>query len=252
MLAKLDKLYRKYLMPVKYYADDTFLVSYPKSGNTWVRFMLANVMTNGEAEINFHTAVDHIPDIDVHKKIANHIQPPRILKSHQPYNSKFSNVVYIIRDPRDVYVSYYFYLQKKLKGDLKNINHFIKNIDTYGISWRDHVNSWMDKLDATDLIIRYEDLIHEPYENLKKMADFCHLNYDEELLRLSVERSSFDSMSKIEDSKGRPFTSKEDEKKASKFVRAGKIGDWKNHLDKDTQQYLENKCKVLMNKFGYL
>lgn len=252
MLAKIDKLYRKYLVPIKYFSDDTILVSYPKSGNTWVRFMLANVMTNGEGDINFHSAVNYIPDIDVHKKIANKLKHPRILKSHQSYNRKFSRVIYIVRDPRDVYVSYYFYLQKKLKGDLKNINDFIRNIDNYNISWRDHVTSWMNNIKESDLIIRYEDLIADPLENLKKMTEFCHLDSNEQLLKACIELSSFNAMSKIEDTKGRPFTSKEDEKKASKFVRAGKIGDWKNHLDSDTQHFLENKCQIMMNKFGYL
>lgn len=252
MLIKIQKLHNKFILKTKYHEDDTFLVSYPKSGNTWVRFLIANLMVNGKVEINFHNAVDYIPDIDAHKKIANELNPPRIVKSHQPFNKKFARVLYIIRDPRDVYVSYFFYLQKKLPKEHQDINSFIKNINQYNISWEDHVQSWMKNLSVEHMFVRYEDLKLNPFEKLKEISTFCNLQTDDSLLKSSIEKSSFNSMSKIEDEKGRPFTNEEDAKKSTKFVRSGKSGGWKEHLDLDIQQYIEKKCGDMMQKFGYL
>ena len=68
---------------------------------------------------------------------------PRILKSHEVYDYRYKRVIYIVRDPRDVFLSYYYFCLKT--GKIKNeypieslLDEFVeRGISTYG-SWQDH------------------------------------------------------------------------------------------------------------------
>src|SRR5438874_11935634 len=94
------------------YPDDVFLVSYPKSGNTWVRFLIANLIS--DIPVTFLNIEQRIPSIYILPDRALRAMPkPRVLKSHECFVPRYRNVIYIVRDPRDVAVSYYHYNLKK-------------------------------------------------------------------------------------------------------------------------------------------
>ena len=93
------------------FENDVFLISYPKSGSTWIRFMLGNYFSGNKCDFtNYHLLVP-----DLHRNIdclKTTKQKPRYLKSHQYFSPQFENVVYIVRDGRDVAVSYYYHSKK--------------------------------------------------------------------------------------------------------------------------------------------
>ncbi len=87
--------------------DDVFLVSFPKSGNTWARFLLAN-LTRPEQPATFANIHLLIPDPSwTTKKELDRLPRPRIIKSHECFDPRYRRVIYIVRDPRDVAVSQY-------------------------------------------------------------------------------------------------------------------------------------------------
>jgi hypothetical protein len=67
----------------KVYSDDTFLCSYPKSGNTWVRFLVANLLEQ-KLEITFCNIDDYVPEIELHKERLNHLSKRPLMKTHWP------------------------------------------------------------------------------------------------------------------------------------------------------------------------
>ena len=232
----------------KIYDDDIFIVSYPKSGNTWVRFILANILNNNKVRIDFNSAIKYIPEYQVHDEEVSKLKRPRLLKSHQLFNTKFPRVVYLVRDPRDVYVSYFFYLKKKLpKG--YTIKDFIKS-DIKPSRWSAHVGSWLGHQNI--ILVKYEDLIENTFNEINRIVDFIGWEVEPETISEAVARSSFKRMSWIEDKYGRPFRSEEDKEKATKFVRKGVIGDWNRYYDEEILEYIYVLEGEIMRKLKYI
>ena len=87
------------------FPDDIFLVSYPKSGNTWMRFLIGNLLHQDEP-ITFSNIELKVPDIyqNSNRKLLQ-ISPPRILKSHEYFDPRYKKTICIVRDTRDIAVS---------------------------------------------------------------------------------------------------------------------------------------------------
>jgi len=95
------------------FPDDTFLVSFPKSGNTWARFLIANLVRPNE-KIDFSNVNRVIPGPEVtSNRDLMRVPRPRIVKSHQYFDPRYKQVIYIARDPRDVVVSQYYFQRKR-------------------------------------------------------------------------------------------------------------------------------------------
>lgn len=233
------------------YKDDSFILSYPKSGNTWVRFILANLIYGNKNQIDFHSAKDFIPELEVHIEEAKNLKRPRILKSHSVYDPKFRNVIYIVRDVRDVYISYYHYMKKKLDPNV-SIEDFIKSLEDTNKSWSFHVRTWLKNKPENFLIVKYEDLLDDTANQVKRMISFLNLKYSDDEIKLAIEKSSLKSMKAIEQKFGRPFLSEEDRKRSTAFVRKGEKEQWKEELSTDIIKLLENNNSELLSKFNYL
>src|SRR5664279_2390146 len=82
--------------------DDAFIVSFPKSGNTWTRFLIANLL-HPEEPANFGNIDRLVPESEsLTRNELGRVPRPRIMKSHEYFDARFRKVIYIVRDPRDV------------------------------------------------------------------------------------------------------------------------------------------------------
>ncbi len=128
--------------------DDIFLVSFPKSGNTWTRFLLGNLM-NPDKPVGFADIESVVPDIAVFPRADfRKLKPPRLIKSHDCFDPRYRRVIYIIRDPRDVAVSLYYYAKKvKNIDDSFTLEAFITRMlvpgRSYNGTWGEHAGSWL-------------------------------------------------------------------------------------------------------------
>jgi hypothetical protein len=240
------------------YPDDTFLVSYPKSGNTWVRFLLANLIYPNET-VGFANINRLLPAPGVlTKRFMKSLPRPRILKSHEPFDVRFRKVIYLVRDPRDVAVSeYHFDRKKRYIAEGMTLEQFIEpflagETSSYG-SWWEHVASWIGPRygNPAFLVARYEDLLADPIGETGKIAEFLGIAADEARLKAAVERSSADRMRKLEKQDADKWTGTKNTVKDIPFVRAAKSGGWKESLPPAAVERIEVAWFPLMNFLGY-
>lgn len=211
--------------------NDIFLVSYPKSGNTWLRFLIGNYLSGNQC--NFTNSHLIIPDIHYNSKDISKIEEPRIIKSHYPFCSQYRQVIYLVRDGRDVAVSYYYHYLKYSNNTQLSFEEYLEKFNAGEVNfglWSDHVNSWMDQFDCIDryLLLKYEEIQNNPLESLKKIIQFVGLAVDEEKIMNAVEASQFEKMQSLEKEAINQIDllSKSDTK--INFVRSGKTSQWKD------------------------
>jgi len=246
---------------VTVFKDDVFIVSYPKSGNTWCRFLVGNLLSN-DMGVSFANVEARIPDIYRHSNnYLLKIPRPRVLKSHEYFIPDYRKVIYVIRDPRAVAVSYYHYLQdytgNHSVGDLTSfVDAFLDGkLDSYG-AWGQHVGSWYWEISNNKhvLLLKYEDILNDAEQELRKLATFLGVNVANEKITKVIQTSSFDQMQVLEQLepghliKVRGCKSRND----AAFVREGKARGWKSELSNADRKRIEIAWGELMRTFGYL
>jgi sulfotransferase family protein len=238
--------------------DDIFIASYPKSGNTWTRFLVANLI-HPEEPITFLNIEQIVPDPDLQSRnFLSQCPRPRVMKSHHPFDPRYKRVVCIVRDPRDVAISQYHFQMKR--GVIKMghpIEEFVQRsvigeTSEYG-SWGQNVGSWLIARYNTPgfLLLRYEDLIKRPLEGLAKIAGLLGLKVNDEQLARAVELSSADRMRKLEKLQSDQWASTKETHKDLSFVRTAMSGEWKSSLPDESVACIEQAWGHLMRALRY-
>jgi len=238
--------------------DDIFLVSFPKSGNTWTRFLLANLRFPDQpatwANIN-----RLIPDPTVTtKRDFDQMPRPRIIKSHECFDPRYPRVVYIVRDPRDVVVSQYHYHRKirKIEDDSpmeKFVTRFLAGETCPHGSWGQNVSTWLTTSEGNPrfLLLRYEDLVADTARELAKVVAFLDLSAGPERIAQAVERSSADRMRQLEKRQPDKNELMKGSRKDLSFVRAAGSGGWRSDLPAPMVARIEAAWGSLMQHLGY-
>lgn len=238
--------------------DDIFLVSFPKSGNTWTRFLLANLKYPDQPATfaNFHRL---IPDPDrTSKRDFETMRRPRIIKSHECFDPRYPRVIYIVRDPRDVVVSQYHYHRKLKKiGDDSPIELFVTRFLAgqtcpHG-SWAENVTTWLAtrENDPRFLLLRYEDMVADTCREMTKIADFLGLSASAQQIATAVERSSVSRMRKLEQAETDQCSLTQGSRKDISFVRSASAGGWSKDLPAAQVERIEAAWGPLMRHLGY-
>jgi hypothetical protein len=241
------------------FPDDIFIVSYPKSGNTWLRFLVGNLICPDEP-INFANIETRVPDIYRNSDAELRGLPgPRILKSHECFDPRYTKVIYVVRDPRDVAVSYYHYHLKQRWIEVgfhreRFIRRFVAGDLRYG-SWGANVNSWLRA--AHDhhpslLVLQYERLLTQPELEVEKIARFLNANTSEPDLARVIELSSADHMRRLEKAQADVWKTIKHSRREIPFIRSAKSGNWKSELSSHSARLIAARWPDLMKSLKYI
>lgn len=240
------------------FPDDVFILSFPKSGNTWTRFLIAN-LAYPETPADFSNINRLTPDPEsLSKRELARMPRPRIIKSHQYFHPNYKRVIYVVRDPRDVAVSqFHFHRKRKLIEDDYPIEKFVTRFVAgqtapYG-SWGDNVASWLSTRHNRPgfLLLRYEDMLEDAARELGKVAAFLEIPPDPGRIQNAVKRSSAEEMRKLEKSQALLWSSTKETRQDVPFVRSAKAGGWRESLPEAAVAELEAAWGHLMPYLGY-
>lgn len=180
---------------IKYLTKDTVIVSYPKSGRTWLRMILAKLLVN--------IGYDH----------SEYEMVPVFHKSYKEINDLFSKdikVVFLHRHPGDVLVSHWKELSTSHRSGetmiMKNFKfyHFLKD-EEWGIKQLINFNNgWLTNFYKFKSFktITYEAMKKDTFKTVKKVVDFLEFNCTDEQIKDAIEYSRFENMKKIEIGEG--------------------------------------------------
>jgi hypothetical protein len=241
------------------FPDDSFLVGYPKSGNTWSRFLVANLLYPNRNP-NWANIDELVPSPEVmSKRHFERMQRPRVIWGvHDSFNARYKQVIYIVRDPRDVALSQYAHHRKrKLIEDGHPFAEFLERFlagetNEHG-SWKHNVASWIAARygDPGFLLVRYEDMISAPEQELGRIAGFLGVKTTSHDLAKAVEQSSPDRMRRLEQEGAEKCALTKNTRLDLPFVRTAKAGNWRSDLPEDSIALIENAWGQWMKWFGY-
>jgi estrone sulfotransferase len=225
--------------------DDCFFASYPRSGNTWLRFIVASLLAPSE-EISFRNADRFIPDPERVTFDIEEMASPRIIKTHWPYFDLFPRCIYVIRDPRDVIISYYHYASNNgwFAGDLESFCLFRAK---YG-DWADHVNralNYAEEHPDNILLLKYEKLLRRPVAEVARLVRFLGLNSSDTEIGAAIKKNSFTSLQERERARGPAHGT------AEGFFREGTAQQWRRRLSPEQIHRITQDNRPLIEKLGY-
>ncbi len=230
--------------------EDVFIGSYPRSGTTWSRFVMFEMLTGQEGGFNEVNGFLH--GVGSHWTGAR-ILPNggRLIATHEQYWKQYHKAIYLVRDVRDVLLSEFAYTTalEYFNGDLdKFMNIFLtKKINAFG-PWQKHVSTWLNSPIANSpdfLLVRYEDLRQRPEEGFTRIANFLGLSCDAETIRQAIAHNSLDKMKEKEEIAPQRASVK------SRFVRTGTVRGFQSKLNPAQLDLVEKYAGDAMRRLGY-
>ncbi len=247
---------------------EIYVISYPKSGRSWLRFMLnkyCSYVYNYEFDLNKDISdisykTSNIPSIAFVHDGSSYVQKRNFTAEELPENKhqfyKGKKVILLVRDLRDVMVSYYMHCTKR--NDIYNgsISDFIKD-EYFGIKKAVYfLNIWYAQrhIPKEFLMVHYEDITRNPVNEFLKIIKFMNITVNLEFAKGAVDFASFENMKNLERSgklelNGRFGSQKKDEEDAYK-IRKGIAGGFVDYLDINDIQYINNYIKDNLNPYG--
>lgn len=231
-----------------------WLVSYPRSGNTWLRLLLANIqhpeVDCGYLDIDKFTPDSHQrdwPSIEAQSYSYN----PVFVKCHFDmisYYLDYPKAVYSYRDGRDVALSCYHFglwqatVEPEMSFEQFLNDRFIPGKMPFG-SWRRHVGVWLQRRIAVEsLAVKYEDLLADPLAITKKIVEFGGLKTSLQIIKQAVERTKYSRLLERRASEGVD---------PRKLGLRGLAGGWKDEFSPAMDKKFWSWAGEIMTFMGY-
>lgn len=224
------------------------VVEFPKCGGSWVRNMLRTYM-NKELFMN-----------------NRFVRRNDVILSHKKFTSTYKNPVVVVRDPRDMYVSFYHYetnYKERSKRpaiydyynhdpdrDVKEDFHNYLKVKMLHKShpwffYSQFIDGWLNRPNIC--LIKYEDCLRDASKELIKIARHLDIPIDFKKIESTVEKTSFKAITKEKYGVSRETGDTDN----SKFHRKGVAGDWKNYFSKESCELFDRLEGRILIELGY-
>jgi aryl sulfotransferase len=198
----------------------------------------------------------------VRSVIKTHARPDALQTDHprflQQLDYRHSDPhILITRDPRDVAVSYFYYryfrmarvsdrwhahLPYALRDPVLRWRFFGQVAISTAQKWSQFSQAW---LEYGPLVIRYEDLLVDAAEEIRRVAKALGFQYDPACAREATAYCSFGSLRQREDRKFAAGAENE------RFFRSGRSGGWKSHFSDKLTAKVADIAGPVATRLGY-
>ncbi|XP_046583020.1 sulfotransferase 1B1-like [Haliotis rubra] len=253
---------------MKLRSDDVLLCTYPKSGTHWLWEVISMIL---HEDLEYRENVRGMDMLDfAPMSLLDSIKSPRVLGCHFRFQflpkevlTKKSKVVYVLRDPKAVAVSFYnmeFGMKtvrsydghvpvKEYNGKWEDYLELFLNGDVEYGSWFDHTLGWQQAIeDIPDLeifLLKYEDMKHDPVSSIQKLSKYLDKPCNVERAQAIADACSFSNIKKV--SSG----TKADGvgwKEGGDMFRKGQTNNWKEWFTVAQNERFEDVLKTKMNR----
>jgi alcohol sulfotransferase len=256
---------------------DIVIVSFGKSGRTWLRVMVSHLF-----RVMYKLPENAILGFDNFHNLNPAV--PKTFFTHDNYIKDFTGdfdtktpfyhkrVVLLARDPRDVAVSQFFQWKFRVKPTKVAINNYPprgSDISLFDFvmgdnggsmqAVTDYLNLWAKEVDKMEHfhLLRYEDLRARPREELRRMLNFMHVEATDAHVNAAVDYSSYENMKKMEGAQqfrlagGRMMPRDKDNPDSFK-VRRAKVGGYRDYFtDEEVAAIDKRLAETLAPLFNY-
>jgi len=253
-----------------------WIAAYPRSGSTWLRFLLTHVATG---RVDSWLDVERtVPDLH-EQKTADRIPDSGavILKTHYPYSAQHPYIDYtrsavvLIRHPLDIIVSVANFVCRQTGLHSDDVPAAIERFatmfaDTGGVfygdfwsslgKWEDNVRSWIDQNEFPTLLVRYEDLLRRPRRELKAICRFLMLPDERARIAHALRDCALDRMVDMEKRhvewrlKGEFFDASEQYRRPHVVYR-GKANHWRKAISNEMLAIVGQRQGASLTRLGY-
>ncbi len=254
---------------------DIVVVSFGKSGRTWLRVMISHVF-----RVMYDLPKNAILGFDNFHSMNRAV--PKIFFTHDNYIKDLmgddkrpfydKRVVLLVRDPRDTAVSQYFQWKFRMKPGKVALNDYPPSDSDISLfefvtgdkggsmkAVADFMNAWARAAgNIQDFhVLRYEDLRASTHQELRRLLDFMSVDASEEQVKSAVEYSSYENMKKMESKKqfrlagGRMMPG--DKKNPNSYkVRRAKVGGYRDYFTDEEVAAIDKQLAAILDpSFNY-
>ncbi|MGX1096937.1 sulfotransferase domain-containing protein [Amorphus sp. MBR-141] len=261
-----------------------WLASYPKSGNTWMRVLLANLLAGADTPRNINDLSDDeslvgrwrfsddtLVDPDLLDPcelkpmrraqcdfVAGHLASPFVCKTHDRFDAmvlghRARRALYLVRDPRDVAISLAHHASMPLDRAIGQMMDATSRSSgplqlRYPVGdWGGHVSGWATQDLVPTTVVRYEDLHADAASSLTRIVAFLGGQAGAAEIGRAVAHSSLAELQRQEASSG----FQESLPGQRRFFRSGRIGEWREVMTAAQVEAIESRFAPVMERWGY-
>ena len=256
-----------------------WIASYPKSGNTWVRFLACNLLYGPQESAS---SLNHlVPDIhELGEQLPRLAIGGGLLKTHfvcsprLPLLNRTAGAIYVVREPGDVLASNYHYSRRSSAESTDSKEEFERYFESFVLNrgdarwtglgmggWDENVLSWLGVLHPFPVVaVRYEDLARDPRSVCRTLAQLLKPETSAAEIDRVVESCSFQRMREVEEADIRarrvgifykPYLQSAIDSGA-RFMRRGAVGEAESRLLPEQRARLRDTFAPLLSQLGYL